>query len=144
MMSKLKCYCVYIGDDWEDEGGCVYIAKSSKEAKSGAWEEVLESRFPDERAYLNADELDVDVSDLCSGEMEGMEGLKRGAYSWIDDNCPECGKLGNLTISCDFDTVMCSDCEEKRLDKECPLNGKIGTAECWEGGVNDGSKTHAS
>ena len=120
MSEQNRCYAIWVDDEYE--GGCVYVETSLERAKMAA-EEELQSRYPENKTALEGAELDIDVSDLERGLLDNLEGVKRGAYKYADANCPICGKLGDVSISLDFGEVMCSDCEEARLDKEFPLCG---------------------
>jgi len=40
--------------------------------------------------------------------MEPLEGLKLGCYSWVEEECPICGKTAMLTL--DGDVISCYDC----------------------------------
>lgn len=115
MCEQKKCYAIWIGDEYE--GGCVYVDTSLESAKANAWDEVLQSRYPEELSALDGEECDIDVSDLDCGILDNLEGVKRGAFDWADADCPLCGKPGKIEISPEFDEAMCIDCEEAKLEE---------------------------
>ena len=113
MKDRKRCYMAWMtGCEW-----CViYIVHSFKEAKKWAVAEFYgECEFIDVRVkWLKH----VDVSDLPYGDMDCKEGLKRGAYTWILDDCPVCGSVTRLERSDVDGEIRCEACEEKRSDDE--------------------------
>ncbi len=107
------CYIGFVGN--VAEFAIVYIAHSLEEAEEMAWKDLI--HYADRREELQVKEQDINVDDLDYGEIDLLEGVKRGAYAWVYAKCPECGKRKKISMSDEFDQVMCSDCEDKLLDR---------------------------
>jgi len=74
------------------DGHVVYVADTAREAKVLGFgnDNLYEYDWIDIRVNWRRD---VDVTGLPKGEIDLMEGLKRGAYSYIFGiPCPMCGK----------------------------------------------------
>ena len=124
-----RVYVAQTGDEIDYVIG--YVATSLKEAKRWAWAE-MRSYCDDYIDMVVIWRKDIKAGGLPLGEIDIIEGLKLGVYTWVDANCPLCGKSETITMSYVFDEPMCEYCEEARLNKEFPLNSKMGTEACWE------------
>ena len=110
-----------------------------REAKKILWQDDdVRDHCADEYILLTACWLrDVDVSDIAIGEtLDSVQGLERGVYGWIDDDCPLCGKGGHLTVSADWNIICCGDCDERlyqewkaALNTPCDVHPATGGAE---------------
>jgi len=113
---KRKRLYVFDSDDGYDCYRCAIVHTSLKEAKKVLWDDsYVRDCLGGEYTLFNAHWLkDVDVSDLEVGDdLISVEGVRRGVYLWVDDNCPECGKVGELRMDDDWGKVMCEDCGER-------------------------------
>lgn len=106
-----------VTDEYENTGFAV-VADSLTEAM----EIVRQREALDEGEPLDGWPFDdVDLAGLPLNRLvEGIEGLQRGLYSWIEDNCPLCGKLKKLIRSEEESIeglICCYDCEDRRIDQ---------------------------
>jgi hypothetical protein len=118
---RKKLYVFDTEDDgFDDPARFAVVHTSLREARKWLWND------PDLREYcehewtnLNAYWLrDVDVSDRAIGDdMVCLEGIKRGVYTWLDDTCPECGKLARLEYYADWEKICCTACEDKLYEE---------------------------
>jgi hypothetical protein len=116
---KLKAYFWKSHEDAEN--GIAVIAESSKEAKKlgAAWwgAEVGHDEFDwyiQQRIKLTK-EAKVDC--LSKGVIEGKEGMRRGLYSWLEDEeCEVCHEQSRL-VNVWNNKCICSTCEEKTDDE---------------------------
>jgi len=109
-----------------------------REAKKALWEDGNVQDYCGEYILLSVSWLrGVDVSDIAIGEtLDSIQGLERGVYGWIDDDCPLCGKGGRLAVSADWNIICCGDCDERlyqeflvALNTRCDVHPAIGGAE---------------
>ena len=104
-----------------DSDSCVaVIADNSKEAKElGAsyWGSDVghdsHDWYIEQRVNL-IKKKEIDIKGLSKGAVVGKEGLRRGLYSWIEEECDIC-KLHKTLSQFIIATgqCICSDCDEK-------------------------------
>lgn len=101
--------------DKDELTGIAVIADNLKEAKRlgySFWgsEYGHDLDFTDQRCSLLKE--DYDIEGLPKGVVEGgIDGLKRGLYDYIEDDCPACGNLSQIYK--DDETLLgigCHDC----------------------------------
>lgn len=103
----LRLYYVHITDD---DCGLGVVARTVGEArvimrKSG---DLMEDSFIDLRARPIKD---GDVSGLKLGDIitDGIDGLRRGCFSYAEATCPLCGGVDRMLRKAD-DKIGCEDC----------------------------------
>ena len=111
----------YFWKEDKDSDSCVaVIADNSKEAKeigSSWWGKEVGHNESDwyiqQRVNLVKDK-DINIKGLSKGVIKAKEGMRRGIYGWVEDNCDRCKKYGTLTnVLTDTNQCICSDCEEE-------------------------------
>ena len=111
----MKAYFVTF-DDYENTG-LAFVAPNIKEArklawKSGEWDGRYIDIKPTQIQGANVDGLSV-------GEVKAtIDALKRGIYYTVDDKCPICGKMRDISLSDEYGEYMCAECEEAKWQSE--------------------------
>lgn len=110
----LKAFFV-VTDEYENTGFAV-VANDSEQAV----EIVRQEEFVPADEPLETWEIGADIEGLALWIVEGIEGLRRSLYAWVDYVCPLCHKTRKLTVSEENGLeglICCSDCEESRIDE---------------------------
>ena len=104
----MKAFFV-VTDDWDPRGYAVVAP-------------VPEAAIQHIRDYMGLDDEELEVWEITDGDIAGLEegivdgidGLRRGLYSWFEDTCPLCGNIRRLTKSEEIPgLICCSECEDR-------------------------------
>lgn len=74
----------------------------------------LYERFVDIPAHVSKIKLPLDAS---YGEIDSIDGLKMGVYSWAEGKCQIC-KKDDQRVQYEFGKIICDDCYEKNIETE--------------------------
>lgn len=112
----MRCYKLWNvnGDEY-----CVcVVARNGREAKKLFWPDAKFDLCMDRYTDLRVRHMpDVNVDDFTEPQILGYkDGLRRGAYGWVDDNCDLCDSIKYLTLV--DGRCLCSDCEEDFYDSQ--------------------------
>jgi hypothetical protein len=107
--ARMRAYFV-VFDEYENTG-IAFVAQNSKEARKMAWKSGEW-----DGNYIDIKPVEIkgaNVDSLPPGEvMATIDALKRKIYCTVDDKCPICGKVKDISFSEDYDAYMCAGCEE--------------------------------
>jgi len=105
-----------VTDEYENTGLAV-VADSLMAGMEIVREELaLDQGDPLSGWEIEGDHEDIPVNTI----VEGVDGLKRGFYRWVEDQCPLCGKMKKLVRSEEEGIeglICCLDCEDRRIDE---------------------------
>ena len=104
----------YYVNEMDEPDGIGVVATSVKEAKKIAFDNELTCDWIDIRCRWVKD---AEVEDLPVGIINDYKlGLKRGLFSYIEDECDMCGRDDMLELV--SEQALCSDCAEKEINND--------------------------